>query len=473
MADTLTWQIWEGQPWLSMVTWLLLAILLATLIRPVVISVSQQTFRGVRYLLAKIAARLQALADAIQAHNNRMLVNLGRNYLERQIQRQGLQLRQSLERDLAQVEPQGVQLQNLIERMEDDYASTREPVTEPPEWYRAVEGLLESQAAREGNRTLQHLLEQMLSRVQTESREARQEYRQAIAERHLLLNQFLPYWRRLLRMQGDIGQGVRRIEQRARRLETLLERYEHMSDGDTADKPPVQRVVGSVVVQFLVAAVVFSAVLVLGVTSFWSFSAGTALVLPEVSSGNVLVLSIALICAQVLTGMVLLENLQVTRLFRGLWVVEARTGQVLRLGALTGLLLWSLLNGVLAWLATLEEAALAGPAGVANGVLLVRVLLAVLTPWVLMLLVIPLEPLLNGLRIMLGQLVATVVGLLVWLLRLVSLLVRMAEQLWLGAYDVFCSPLLRLHELWSRRARPTAGKSAEEDELVKGEKSSP
>lgn len=473
MADTLTWQIWEGQPWLSVVTWLLLAILLATLIRPVVISVSQQIFRGVRYLLVKIAARLQALADAIQAHNNRMLVNLGRNYLERQIQRQGLQLRQSLEKDLAQVEPQGVQLQNLIERMEDDYAATREPVTEPPEWYRAVEGLLESQAAREGNRTLQHLLEQMLSRVQTESREARQEYRQAIAERHLLLNQFLPYWRRLLRMQGDIGQGVRRIEQRARRLETLLERYEHMSDGDTADTPPVQRVVGSVVVQFLVAVLVFSGVLVLGVTSFWSFSAGTALVLPEVSAGNVLVLSIALICAQVLTGMVLLENLQVTRLFRGLWVVEARTGQYLRLGALTAMLLWSLLNGVLAWLATSEEAALAGPTGVANGVLLVRVLLAALTPWVLMLLVIPLEPLLNGLRIMLGQLVATVVGLLVWLLRLVSLLVRMVEQLWLGAYDVFCSPMLRLHELWSRRARPTARRAAEEDGLVKGDKSSP
>ena len=452
MADTLTWQIWTGQPWLSALTWLVLAIGLATLIRPVVIAVSQQIFRGLRYLLAKVAARLQSLADAIQSHNNRMLVALGQGYLERQIQRQGLQLRQALERDLAQVEPQGVQLQNLIERMEDDYAATREPVTEPPEWYRAVEGLLESRAAHEGNRTLQHLLEQLLDRVQSESRQSRQEYRQAIAERHLLLNQFLPYWRRLLRMQGDIGQGVQRIEQRARHLENLLERYEHMTSASSARTSPVQRVVGSVMVQFLVALLVFSGVLLLGVASFWSFSAGTALLLPQVSSGNLLTLSIALICAQVLTGMVLLENLQVTRLFRGLWVVDARAAKGLRLGALIGLGIWSVFNGVLAWLATGEEWTLAGDAGEAsNGILFVRVVLGLLTPWVLMLLVIPLEPLLNGLRIILGQVAATLVALLAWSLRLLNLLVRSVEQLWLGFYDIFCAPLLRLQGLLPKR----------------------
>lgn len=457
MADSLTWQIWTGQPWLSALTWLLLAIGVATLIRPVVITVSQQIFRGLRFLLAKVAARLQGLADAIQSHNNRMLVGLGQGYLERQIHRQGLQLRQALERDLAQVEPQGVQLQNLIDRMEDDYAATREPVTEPPEWYRAVEGLLESRAAHEGNRTLQHLLEQLLERVQSESRQSRQEYRQAIAERHLLLNQFLPYWRRLLRMQGDIGQGVKRIEQRARRLETLLERYEHMTSASAPDSTPVQRVIGSVIVQFLVALLVFSGVLLLGVASFWSFSAGTALLLPQVSAGNIVTLSAALICAQVLTGMVLLENLQVTRLFRGLWVVDARTGQGLRLGALIGLGLWSVFNGVLAWLATGQEWALVGDAGQAtNGILFVRVTLGLLTPWVLMLLVIPLEPLLNGLRIILGQLAATGVALLAWSLRLLNLLVRSLEQLWLGAYDIFCAPLLRLQAMLPSRSAKNA-----------------
>ncbi|TGG93880.1 hypothetical protein E4656_06730 [Natronospirillum operosum] len=459
MADTLTWQVWADEPWLSLLTWLVLAVVLATLIRPVVIRVSEQIFRVIRFTLSKVAARVQGLAQRIQAHNDAMLVNLGQNYLERQIHRQGLQLRQALEHDLAMVEPQGVQLKNLVERMEDDYASTREPVVEPPEWYRAAEGLLETRAAHEGNRTLQHLLEQLLERVQEESRHSRQDYRQAIAERHQLLNQFLPYWRRLLRMQGDIGQGVKRIEQRAQRLEMLLERYE-ASISDSSQ--PTQRLIGSVLVQFLVALLVFSGVLLLGVASFWSFSAGTALLVPQVSTANIMVVSMALICAQVLTGMVLLENLQVTRLFRALWVLDARTSRILRLAALGGLGLWSVLNGALAWLSTLREwEDLLAPGVGSNGVIFVRVMLAALTPWVLMLLVIPLEPLLNGLRIMLGQVVATLVWLLAWSIRLLTLLVRAAERLWLGFYEVVCAPLTRALGWLGQFRRPPPPPGAE------------
>lgn len=454
MADTLTWQLWIDRPWLSIFTWTVLAVGLATLMRPVVLRVSTQSFRAVRFILVKIAGHLRRLGQIIQRHNDQILMTLGRGYLERQIQRQSLHLQQALDNDLSQVEPQGLQLNKLVEKMEDDYAATREPVAETPEWFRAAESLLESKAAHAGNRTLQHLLEQLLERVRTESRLSRQDYRQGIAERHELLNQFLPYWRRLLRMQGDIGQGVKRIEQRAVRLETLLDRYQAYTSNTTRS---LHQAVGSVMVQFLVAALVMTGVVLLAVASFWSFSAGTALILPQTSSANLMLLSIALICGQILTGLVLLENMQVTRLFRSFWVVDGAVARYLRYGAVIGLALWSLLNATLAWLAAGLEWQATDQTSVPNGVLLVRVLLAALTPWVLMLIIIPVEPLLNGLRILGGQLVALVVSLASWVVRLMVLLVRLLEQLWVGVYDLFCSPLLSAMRLWqdSNHARAT------------------
>lgn len=448
MAETLTWQIWIDRPWLSGLTWVLLAIGLATLIRPVVLQTSQQLFRLIRYLLVRIAARLRALAQRIQARNDQLLLTLGRNYLDRQIKRQSLHLQQALDKDLSQVEPQGLQLSKLVEKMEDDYVATREPVTEPPEWFHAAETLLASNAAREGNRTLQHLLEQLLERLQTESRLARQEYRQGIAERHELLNQFLPYWRRLLRMQGDIGQGVKRIEQRAERLERLLDRYHRMTSRQDRALP---QAVGSVLVHFVVAGLVIFAVSVMTVASFWSFSAGTQLVLPQISSGNLLLLTLGLICGQVLTGLVLLENMQVTGLFRAFWTIEDASARILRWAALAGLAMWSVLNGTLAWMAAGIEWQTIEQSAVPNGVLVVRILLAALTPWVLMLILIPVEPFFNGLRILAGQLVTTIVVLLCWLVQLLVLAVRLVEGLWLGLYDLLCAPVLRLPGVLQKR----------------------
>lgn len=442
MADTLTWELWDGLPWLSVLTWLLLVLGLLTLVRPVVVTVSRQVFRVVRHALIRLASRAQKLAGRIQVRNSMLVMTLGRQFMERQINRQTLQLQEALTQDLAQVEPQGAQLSKLIERMEDDYAATREPVSEPPEWYRAAEGLLESKAAQAGNRTLEHLLQQLHGRVQSESRHARQDYRRAITERHQLLSQFLPYWRRLLRMQGDIGQGVRRIEHRAERLEQLLEHYA----GLATDSPrSLHHAVGSVLVHFTVAVVVMVAVLVLAVGSFWSFSAGTQLILPQVSAGNVFMMSIALMSAQVLTGMVLLEAMQVTRLFRAFWTIDDRVTRWLRSGAFLAMILWSVLNVLLAYLATGAEQAIFGLASEsANGVLVVRLLLAGLTPWVLMLVVIPLEPLLNGLRIISGQLLVWGVAVVGAALRLLSLLTWLFEQLWLGLYDLICAPVARV-----------------------------
>ena len=448
MAETLTWQIWIDRPWLSVLTWAVLVISLGTLIRPVVLSVSQQLFRIARFMLVKIAARLRLLAQRIQARNDQMLMALGRNYLERQIQRQSLHLQQALDKDLSQIEPQGLQLSKLVEKMEDDYVATREPVSEPPEWFRATESLLESRAAQDGNRTLQHLLEQLLERLRAESRLARQEYRQGIAERHELLNQFLPYWRRLLRMQGDIGQGVRRIEQRAERLEKLLERFHGMT---TRRDRTLPQAVGSVVVHFLVAALVMMAIGALAVASFWSFSAGTQLLLPQVSSANLLLLSVGLICGQVLTGLVLLENMQVTRLFRAFWTVDGITAHYLRLGAFAGLCVWSLLNGTLAWLAAGIEWQALEQEAVPNGVLLVRVLLAALTPWLLILFIVPVEPLLNGVRILAGQLLALAVAIAGWTVQLLVLVLRALEGLWLALYELVCSPLVTLLALLQKR----------------------
>ena len=85
------------------------------------------------------------------------------------------------------------------------------------------------------------------------------------------------------------------------------------------------------------------------------------------------------------------------------------------------------------------------------GATLVRVIIAAMTPWVLTLLILPLEPLLNGIRVLLGSVSVWLATLLTWLVRLVHLLTRMVERVWVGAYEVLCSPLTRLVNLRKQR----------------------
>ena len=456
MADSLTWSIWPDYPWLSVLTWVVLAIILATIVRPAVLTVTRQLFRAIRHTLARIAHRLDGVVAVLAKRNHQVLMVLGRSYLEREIRRHTVQLKHAVDHDLAQIAPMGVEVQKLVEKMQDDYASTQEQTPELPEWLRASEAMAASQAAQSGNRTLQHLLQQLLDRIQHEARQVRQEYRQAIADRHTILSQFLPFWRRLLQMQGDIGQGVRRIEQRTERLEGLLEQFERLAGGEERS---LRFAVGSVLVHFMVALVLAAGILALGLVGYWVIAPAVDVLIPVSTYTWGIVAVAALLGGQAITGMVLLENMQITRLFRAFWVVDTATSFKIRLVAFIGLCAWSVVNGLLAMVAMSSEpvAGSVAAAGVESntGAMLVRVIIAAMTPWVLTLLVLPLEPLLNGIRVMLGTSLVWLATLLTWSVRLLHLVTRVIERMWIGAYEVLCSPLTRLMNISAMRKQTT------------------
>lgn len=452
MADQLTWLIWPQSAWLSLLTWLILLVVVATWVRSVAVTALQQLFRVLRHALARVTWRLQTLAKLIAQHNDRVLLLISRSYLEREIKRQTIHLQYALDNDLAQIEPMSVEVRRLVEKMQEDYATTQEQTPELPEWLRAAEAMVNAPATQSGNRTLQHLLQQLLERIQQESRLVRQDYRQAIADRHAVLSQFLPFWRRLLHMQGDIGQGVRRIEQRAERLEHLLEQFDRLSAGSSRALRPA---VGSIIVHFTTALLITVGLLVFGLVSYWVIAPAVVVLIPVATYEWGIVSVVALLLGQVMTGLVLLENLQATRLLRGLGATDARLARNLRRVALLGLLLWSLINALLALVSmsyppvssALSAATVENPQ-VALGA---RVLLAIMIPWVLTLIVIPLEPLLNGLRLMLGAVVVGALMLLAWVMRLGLLLLRILERFVLGLYDLICAPLNPVVLAWKQR----------------------
>lgn len=452
MADQLTWLIWPQSAWLSLLTWLVVLIVVASWVRSVAVTALQQVFRVLRHALARVTWRLQAAAQTLAQHNDKVLIMISRSYLEREIKRQAVHLQYALENDLAQIEPMSIEVRRLIEKMQEDYAATQEQTPELPEWLRAAEAMANAPATQSGNRTLQHLLQQLLERIQQESRQVRQEYRQAIADRHAVLNQFLPFWRRLLHMQGDIGQGVRRIEQRAERLEHLLEQFDRLSAGTSRALRPA---VGSILVHFTTALLITAGLLVFGLVSYWVIAPAVVVLIPVATYEWGIVSVVALLLGQVMTGLVLLENVQATRLLRGLGATDAILAKNLRRMAFVGLLIWSLINALLTLVGMnyppISDALVVGTVENPQVALGARVLLALMIPWVLTLIVIPLEPLLNGLRLMLGTSVVGGLLLLAWVMRLGLLLLRIVERFVLGLYDLVCAPLNPVVQAWQQR----------------------
>ncbi|WP_108124807.1 hypothetical protein [Saccharospirillum mangrovi] len=459
----MNWMIIPDAPLWSALVILLLALVLLYAARLPVHRLVQRLSRLVTSLLRLYGRSLAALADQVRLRNREVLLELGRSREERRLERHFHQVKRLVERDLARFPDLQQAISRHIAQLEDDYYRTAETPPPAPDWLDAIDKVVHLREIQSGNPVVSKVLADLESKLHRQHEQSLEDFRRGMQQRHRLLHSMMPHWRKLNHEVEDVGRGMRGLLNQAAHIDQHYRQYRALrSHSDRIEK--LQRV--SVFGQFMLASLLLSAWALVGwlnVRLIRPAFESTAIAEPILGSITWADLSAwALVLVIAMLGTLLLEALQITRIFTSFSFLDDRRRRWVFWSVVTALVVLALSQAGLVFLhermqtvPELYHRLIAYPVVVYEaplidqGVpLLARMLLGPVLTFLLMFAIVPLERWVENGRILLGDVLVAGLRFMSLVVRLLASLIRNSLALLLAAYDVLISLPLWLENLW-------------------------
>jgi hypothetical protein len=261
----------------------------------------------------RLASHSVTLLETRLATRNRdVLLAAGREAKERIIEREFERVADSVRKDLTNYPTLHRALSESIRRIEENHQSAVDVPPEAPGWVRAVDAVAQMEA-RNGTANILTDIHKSLVKAH---KEAMDEYRDASAERHSLLQKMMPEWRVIKEVLDRVQAAVESLINRAVAIDRHMQEYQDIVRGhDRA----VSTLSSSSVVQFFVSGLVL--LIAMGGAAI-NFSL-IARPMSEMVGGTSYIGSfrtadiaaLVIIMVEISMGLFLMESLRITRLF--------------------------------------------------------------------------------------------------------------------------------------------------------------
>lgn len=478
----MNWMIIPDAPLWSALVILLLALVLLYVARQPLHRLVQRFSRLVTSLLRLYGRSLAVLADQVRLRNREVLLELGRSREERRLERHFHQVKRLVERDLARFPDLQQAISRHIAQLEDDYYRTAETPPPAPDWLDAIDKVVHLREIQTGNPIVSKVLTDLESKLHRQHEQSLEDFRRGMQQRHRLLHSMMPHWRKLNHEVEDVGRGMRGLLNQAAHIDQHYRQYRSLrSHSDRIEK--LQRI--SVFGQFMLASLLLAGWGVVGWfnvrlirPAFESTAVGesfvAAITLADISAWAV-VLVIAIL------GTLLLESLQVTRIFSSFSFLDDRRRRWVFWSVVSALVVLALSQAGLVFLherlqsvPELYHRLIAYPVVIYEaplidqGVpLLARMLLGPVLTFLLMFAIVPLEHWVENGRILLGDLVVLALRAISLSLRLMAAFISHSLSLLLAGYDLLISLPLWIEGLLSqlRKSRRAQKNTAESSQM--------
>jgi hypothetical protein len=426
--------------------------------------------RGLRKLggalsgaLRLVARWLRSAADQLRARNREILLEAGRAEAEARLEREFPRLATTFAAELKEYPSLHKRLDENVRRVEEDLKASAVTPPEAPGWPEAVQAVAALEKA--GDRTVQKVLDEIHRSAVAGEKKALSEWRDAIGKRHKVLAQIAPVWKAILGQLEAVKRAVTGTIETASRVDGYMDRYEKIRRGEDAAE---RSLAVSQVNLFLISLLVVTVAAAGGVVNFALISRPMS---ELVTSGQYVgVMPISMIAAlvivlmEVVAGVFVMETLGITHLFPRLSGLPASRRRIIFFVALAGLFL---LASVEASLAILREhmveseqllrQALAGATGPGKAEAVAPIVgriptigqavLGFILPWILAMIAVPLEMLIESGRHVIGRgLVLLVQGLGI-VVRLCAHLTRWLAAVLMHVFDIYIVLPLQIERL--------------------------
>jgi len=394
------------------------------------------------YSTLRLGARSLSIAEKkLKKRNQEVLIALGKDQVERELNREFFRINKFVERDLGGYPELQRKIQEQVVAINEDYEQCGEVPIPSPEWVKAVESIAKLDFKDNGS----DLNEKILKAAEEQHRDVLQNYRKSIGERHSILKGMVPYWRKLTNQIDQVGIHLQELVKRSQTIDQKMAEFEEICSGSNKAERALK---ASQVTQFVIALVILS-VAVAG--AFVNFQLIEYPMREMVDASNRIlgirvseIAAFVLILLEITLGIFLMEALHITRLFplvgsmddrmriRGVWIV----GFIL--------LVFALMEASLAFLRDFLQAenyALRADLTGSNGdvtwiTLAVNMGMGFFIPLVLAVVAIPLEYLFHTGRTVVGMLLEFILRLLSVTMRIIANMIRHSAKIIIHLYDI-------------------------------------
>jgi hypothetical protein len=370
------------------------------------------------------------LAGGIEARNRELLVEVACSEVERKLERELVRLEAGFSKELREYPTLQRRLGEAIRQLEEDLGSSRDAPPELPGWPEALKAVSEMpQLADSQGRAILEAIKQAATKSEASQLKL---YRTATAKRHQILSGMLPKIREAKATSGDLLKAVERALETTSSVDQHMERYEKLRKKTELPSALSLDVFGRFFISLLITGVAVAGVFVnfnliaLPMSELVPSSARIASVPVSTFAALVIVLM------EITAGVFVFDSLCITELIPKIARLSSAKRKAILAVSLLGLLLLSCIEASLAvlreHLAETEvalRAALAGQAvstgGWSNVTVIGQAVLGFILPWILALIAMPLEMLIQTAR-------PLVTGLFALLIRMIGLFFKVVAH---------------------------------------------
>lgn len=420
--------------------------------------------------LSKMADGARATAERWNERSRKVLLETGLEQLGGKLEQEIRRLDSAYTRRLAGYPDLHRDLEAAVRELEADYQEAGQVPPEAPGWGEVLSSLSQLQES-EDRRTVVRILKEIHRSVESGQKRALEEYREQAARRHKVLGRLAPVLGNISRRLEGVSKAVSSVLDTTSRLDSTIERFDELRAGD---EKSVESLSARTTRQFFLALLVLAVAVGAAAINFQLIALPMSELVP--AGARILglpvpqIAALVIVALEVVVGIFLLDALGITTIFPRIAAMERRNRRLVLATAFGALFFLAAVEASLAVLReylvesemTLRQA-LAGTqvSDVGLSVLPVagQATLGFILPWILALLAVPLEMLLESGQHVVSRAGAGLVALVGHLSRLLSHLMGYLIQILGHLYDAYIVLPAQLARLWENRNRPGEDKS--------------
>jgi hypothetical protein len=443
-----------SSPALSILIWIILFLLALYFARRpfhrAVMSFSKIIYNAMRFTAASVLSAEKRLL----MRNREVMMAAGLANAERIVEREFDRIGAAVTRDLQGYPNVHRQLSELITKVDEDFTGSADVPPSLPNWMPIIESI--AKIKHTGDSMVANMLAEINRSLTEQHKKAIEDYRNSTASRHSLLSKMMPFWRKIEKSLDSIARSITNIKKRSKSVDHYMDEYEKIRSG--SDKA-ARALSTSAMTQFAIAALVLLIAIGGAIINFnlialpMSEMVGGASYIGPFKTSDVAGLVIILV--ELTMGLFLMESLRITRLFPIIGAMDDKMRHRMIIFTFT---LLAILAGVESALAFMRDRiahdmealrqTLAGAEQVGLTTSLIptvgQMVMGFILPFALAFVAIPLEMFVSSSRTVLG-------GVMAWLLRMFAFLLRLlghvgfyAGRFIVNVYDLAIFPAIWL-----------------------------
>jgi hypothetical protein len=443
-----------SSPALSILIWIVLFLLALYFARRpfhrAVMSFSKIIYNAMRFTAASVLSAEKRLVK----RNREVMMAAGLENAERVVEREFDRIGAAVTRDLEGYPNVHRQLSELITKLDEDFTGSADVPPSLPNWMPIIESI--AKIKHTGDSMVANMLSEINRSLTDQHKKAIDNYRNSTASRHAILSKMMPFWRKIQKSLDRIAGSITNIKKRSKTVDHYMDEYEKIRSG--SDKA-ARALSTSAMTQFAIAALVLLIAIGGAVINFnlialpMSEMVGGASYIGPFKTSDVAGLVIILV--ELTMGLFLMESLRITRLFP---IIGAMDDKMRHRMIIITFTLLAILAGVESALAFMRDRiahdmealrqTLSGveQTGLTTSIIptVGQMVMGFILPFALAFVAIPLEMFVCASRTVLG-------GLMAWLLRMFAFLLRLlghvgfyAGRFIVNIYDLAIFPAIWL-----------------------------